>query len=106
MGRKGQHSGIASRISYLLVLLASLMAFGVEPGNAADRLSSSISISVDCDEDQGSGPDDNDFTLVEATETRSLGTCRYINSHVVNDRAVPTQSSYHFLVRGPPSQLG
>jgi hypothetical protein len=103
MGWERQARELAARISYVLVLLASILAFDIEPSNNSERLVPSVAYVLDVDETAGDpGPVDQwlpvaaqpfihlSFSALRPDVARSDGPC------------TGPQCAYHFDARGPP----
>lgn len=106
MGLNGQRSGFLSRISYLLVLLASLVAFDCEPAGAFERMAPAGSYSLDFDADDSvPGPDDQGLAPSGSPIFGNDRTGLSAANEVADAPRLPARWSYHFLVRGPPPSL-
>ena len=101
MGRDWQQGGAWSRISYVLVLLASLLAFDFEHYGESDRLAPSGAYSVSLDADNDDPTPDVKIPTVPMVVTRNnarlIAELSFVDE---NDRAA--HWSYHFDPRGPP----
>lgn len=105
MGRDRQAGGACSRISYVLVLLASLLAFDYEPTDRSERLPPNGVYSVVVDEVVGDPtPDAQGAITFPIFNQRPSIEVRHIGVAAIDDRDIAAQWSDHFDARGPPRQ--
>ena len=103
MGLERQKGGFASRISYVLVVLASVLAFDFEPASGSERIAPSEIFSAEIELD-ASEPSSDDIQAVEPEVPRvspAYGAPRLMRVRVA-DVSGPAQWFDHFDARGPP----
>ena len=104
MGRTDHSSGFIARIGLLLVLLASLLAFNVDAGNAVERYAPVGVSSIDLDpNDDGYDPHHDGFYRVNSFRLDPFLRLTFRDQAIPASRLCEAQWSCHFLVRGPPS---
>ena len=106
MGRDRQAGGACSRISYVLVLLASLLAFDYEPTDRSERLLPNGVYNVVVDEAVGDPtPDAQGAISFPIFKQRPSLEVRRVSVAAIDDRNIAAQWSEHFDARGPPRQI-
>ena len=102
MVREWQKGGACSRFSYVLVLLASLLAFDFEPSGGSERLAPGGVYRISVEDDTGNPSPTLKSAHALLPLPRATPTLREHSAAIKNDRAFLALWTSHFDARGPP----